>query len=165
MRYVYKLTAGRASDLRFARADYQLQAGEVEGNADALPDLAALQTVATADLVVAERSRRLALGFNYTFPNADPRGTVRIGTTAADMDGWGEVSEWSRTKLALGQTTAELQIVTNSGPVTVTPMEWQSILDAGTAFRQPIWAASFMLQGQNPIPLDYALDAHWPAVQ
>lgn len=110
--------------------------------------------------VITERSRRLALGFDYDF--ADTRGVHRIGTTPGDMAGWEEVSAWATSAIALGNSSATLQILTDTGPVTVTALEWQSILAAATAFRQPIWGASFVLQAMEPIPQDYASDQHWP---
>src|SRR5690606_41968408 len=53
-------------------------------------------------LVVAERDRRLAMGFDYDFQ--DERGVHRISTTPADMAGWDEV-----TKLRSEEHTSELQ--------------------------------------------------------
>lgn len=110
--------------------------------------------------VIAERSRRLALGFDYDF--ADTRGVHRIGTTPDDMRGWDEVTTWASAAIALGNGSSTLTVVTDTGPVTVTALEWQSILAAATAFRQPIWGASFALQAMEPIPQDYASDQHWP---
>lgn len=110
--------------------------------------------------VVAERTRRLAAGFDYNF--GDARGTKRIGTTDADMAGWREVTDLASAYLAQGQPSSAIDIVTNSGPVSVTAMEWQSILIAAATFRQPIWAAGFALEATKPIPADYAADIHWP---
>ena len=114
----------------------------------------------TSAQVVAERSRRLALGFDYDF--ADARGVHRIGTTPDDMRGWEEVSTWASSAIALGDGSSSLTVVTDTGAVTVTALEWQRILAAATAFRQPIWGASFTLQAMDPIPQDYASDTHWP---
>jgi hypothetical protein len=116
--------------------------------------------VLTVDDVVGERDRRLALGFDYDF--GDARGVHRIGTTSADMLGWAEVTQFSQAALALGTPEATIQIVTDTGPATVTATEWQAILLAAGAHRQPIWAASFVLQASYPIPADYAADTHWP---
>lgn len=115
----------------------------------------------TIDNVIAERERRLALGFNYDF--GDARGVHRFGTTARDLAGWDEVTQLAAARLAKGETTP-VDVVTNTGPANVTPLEWQDVLLAAGAFRQPIWAASFGLEAQNPIPADYADDAHWPPV-
>jgi hypothetical protein len=115
--------------------------------------------VPTAADVEIERKRRLAAGFDYAFPDA--RGTHRIGTTDADMAGWSEVTMLAGAMIAAGQPAGTIAIVTNTGPATVTAIEWQSILLAAAAFRQPIWAASFALQAMSPIPADYADDAHW----
>ncbi|HEY6032060.1 MAG TPA: hypothetical protein VIU44_15925 [Gaiellaceae bacterium] len=116
----------------------------------------------TAENVQAERTRRLARGFNYTFPNGDPRGTVRIGTTETDMAGWDEVTKLAAAEIATGNASTEINILTDTGPVVVTAQEWQSVLIAAGNFRQPIWAASFALQAQSPIPASYADDSHWP---
>ena len=93
--------------------------------------------------VYAERERRLALGFDYDF--GDARGVHHIGTTPADMVGWDEVSKLAGAALALGLTASAVTIVTDTGPVEVTAMEWQQILVAAGAFRQPIWQRSFVL--------------------
>lgn len=109
--------------------------------------------------VVAERERRLALGFDYDF--GDARGTHHIGTTAADMVGWDEVTKATQAFVALGAPSTEITIVTNTGPATITALEWQQILVAATQFRQPLWAASFVLQSMPTIPEDYTNDIYW----
>lgn len=114
----------------------------------------------TVDDVAAERARRLALGFEYNF--GDSRGVHLIATTAADLIGWDEVTKWSNAAIALGTPAATLDILTATGPTTVTALEWQSILLAATAARQPLWAASFVLQAMDPIPADYADNIYWP---
>ena len=114
----------------------------------------------TIEEVAAERRRRLALGFDYDF--GDARGVHHIGTTAADMVGWDEVTKASQAMIALGAGSSAINIVTETGPATVTAIEWQSILLAASAARQPLWAASFALQAMDPIPADYADDVYWP---
>jgi hypothetical protein len=113
----------------------------------------------TVDDVIAERARRLALGFDYDF--GDERGVHRIGTTDNDMKGWDEVTKISNAFLAIGENDATIQIETNTGPTQVTALEWQYILIAAAQFRQPIWLASFALQKMDPIPEDYADDSYW----
>lgn len=108
--------------------------------------------------VIAERARRLAGGFVFDF--GDPRGVHRIGTTEADMAGWSEVTMLAQARLAIGDATP-IAIVTDTGPTSVTPAEWLSILLASAAHRQPIWQASFALQTMDPIPADYAEDGYW----
>jgi len=110
--------------------------------------------------VIAERARRLAAGFNYDF--GDDRGVHRIGTTDQDMIGWREVTDLANAYVAAGDTTSTIAIVTDTGPVVVTAMEWQAILVAAGAFRQPIWTASFVIQAMDPIPDDYADNSRWP---
>ena len=110
--------------------------------------------------VVAERTRRLGLGFDHDF--GDARGVHRIGTSPADMEGWREVSDFATALIAAGDTTTEIGIVTETGPVMVTAPEWQAVLLAAAAFRQPLWQASFALQAMDPIPADYATnEALW----
>lgn len=122
----------------------------------------AAQRADRVEAVGAERARRLALGFDYDFQDA--RGVHRIGTTERDMDGWNEVTRLKDALLAAGDTTSLINIVTETGPTTVTAPEWNTILlYAASQFRQPLWQASFDLQAMNPIPADYMSDAYWPA--
>lgn len=109
--------------------------------------------------VAKERAKRLAAGFDYDF--GDERGVHRIGTSQKDMEGWDEVTTGANAAVALGSGSTEFEIVTETGPVTVTALEWQSILLAATAFRQPIWTASFAIQQMDPIP-DPATWGGWP---
>lgn len=113
----------------------------------------------TVDDVVIERRRRLAMGFDYDFGGG--RGVHRIGTTELDMAGWDEVTKIALARHAMGATTP-IAIVTDTGPADVTPADWLAILEAATAFRQPIWQASFALQTMDPIPADYTADTYWP---
>lgn len=116
--------------------------------------------VVTEEMVIAERWRRLSLGFNHDF--GDERGIHQIGTTPNDLVGWDEVTKASHAAVLVGQPELPINITTNTGAVTVTAMEWQHVLLAAAAHRQPIFAASFALQEMSPIPLDYAADKHWP---
>jgi hypothetical protein len=117
------------------------------------------EPVPTPSMVIAERQRRLSLGFAYDF--GDERGIHKIGTTAADMAGWDEVSKIAQAAIATGNPDRLIGITTDSGPVQVTAMEWQAVLLAAGDHRQPIFAASFALQTMDPIPMDYADDTHW----
>ena len=109
--------------------------------------------------VPAERDRRLALGFDYDF--GDARGVHRINTTPSDMAGWDEVTKLAQALLNIGQTEQPITIATGTGVTQVTPLEWQQVMLAAAAFRQPIWAASFVLEAMDPIPADFADDQHW----
>lgn len=109
--------------------------------------------------VVVERAARLAIGFYYDFNDA--RGVHHIGTTDADMIGWSDVTSWANSQLALGKTDT-VNIVTDTGPVAITALDWMKILDAAGAFRQPVWTASFLLENENPIPQDYRDNKYWP---
>lgn len=138
---------------RWTGAQWQVEA-PVELEPDPEPE------APTARDVIAERDRRLALGFDYDF--GDARGIHRIGTTTDDRRGWQEVTDASNAAIALGQPYAEFTIVTDTGPAVITAMEWQAILVAATGHRQPIWQASFGIQALDPIPADYAADERWP---
>lgn len=109
--------------------------------------------------VVAERERRLALGFDYNF--GDARGVHRVGTTPDDMKGWDEVSKFAGALIDAGHTSTTIAIATDTGLCTVTPIEWRAIEIASAAFRQPLWAASFALMAMTPIPASFADDSYW----
>lgn len=111
--------------------------------------------------VIRERDRRLSLGFDYDF--GDARGVHRIGTTDEDRKGWQEVTDVSNAAINSGAPNVEIKISTDTGEVVITAQEWQSILMAAAAFRQPIWQASFALTALDPIPDTYAFDENWEA--
>lgn len=126
----------------------------------ALGNTAAPRTFApTANDVITERKRRLALGFNYDF--GDARGIHHFSTSEADMVGWDDVSTISNAAMALGLPTTSIDIITDTGAVTVTAAEWQQILLHAGQVRQPIWSGSFYLQSLDPIPSDYTDDDYW----
>ena len=106
-----------------------------------------------------ERDRRLAGGFQHDF--GDARGVHHFDTTPSDMVGWDEVSKLASALLAVGQITQQITIATRTGVTQVTPVEWQLVMIAAAQFRQPIWGASFVLEGMSPIPVDFANDAYW----
>lgn len=106
-----------------------------------------------------ERSRRLAAGFDYNFKDA--RGVHRIGTTEADERGWDKVTKLASAMILSGNPGGKIQVVTETGPVEVTAVEWQEILIAAGAFQQPIYALSFALQTMTPIPQDVENPSYW----
>lgn len=110
--------------------------------------------------VIAERTRRLALGFDYDFEDA--RGVHHIATSESDMIGWNEVTMAAQALVARGEPAQAIQIVTDTGPCVVTAGEWLDVLVAASAHRQPIWAASFALQAMDPLPTDVTADIFWP---
>ncbi len=114
-----------------------------------------------AEQVDRERDRRLAAGFDFDFGAAG--GVQHVGTTAADLVGWDDVSKYAAALLATGDTTTKITIATDSGSAQVTAAEWQHVLLAAAAFRQPIWQASFALAVMSPIPADLTDDKHWGA--
>jgi len=136
----------------------ELVEGRIAPNVEAIP--AEVLRARAVERVLAERARRMAQGFDYDF--GDARGVVRIGTDAADLAGWSEVTTLSNAMIALGQGSAEIEIYPDAVPVTVTALEWQTILVASGQFRQPIWLASFVLQSMDPIPADVTDDVYWP---
>lgn len=106
-----------------------------------------------------EKDRRLAAGFDYDF--GDERGVHHIGTTEADMIGWDEVTKGAAALMATGAPDGEITIVTDTGPAVVTAAEWQQILLAAMAHRQPIWLAAITLEAMDPIPDDPANEVYW----
>lgn len=126
---------------------------------DGLTPLYEDQPYPTEQDVIAERRRRLGVGFDYDF--GDERGVHRIGTNEDDMIGWDQVSKLSTAAILSGNPTASILIVTDTGPVTVTAAEWQSIVVFVGQAGQPIWQASFVLQSMDPIPRDYDDDVWW----
>lgn len=158
--------------------DLALQAGEGEAvyqghalnDTDWRIDLATLQPVSHTPQksrdeligeILKERERRFANGLNFEF--GDARGTHRIGTTAADMAGWDDVTKLAAPYIAAGLSDTEIQIETDTGPATVTAAEWQRVLIAIGEFRQKIWSASFALQALDTIPQNVTDDQFWPA--
>lgn len=114
----------------------------------------------SADDIVTERERRLAMGFDYNF--GDSRGVHRIGTTEADLKGWDEVSKYAGALIDKGELSTLIAIATNTGLCTVTPIEWRAIEIKSAEFRQPLWAKSFALMALAPnIPADYINDTYW----
>lgn len=113
----------------------------------------------SVDNVITERRRRFDLGFDYDF--GDSRGVHHIGTTVEDMIGWDEVTKATQAFIALGVPTTTITVKTDTGPATLTALEWQQILAYSTQVRQPIWTGSFVLQATSPIPTDYTDDSHW----
>jgi hypothetical protein len=107
--------------------------------------------------VIRERERRLALGFQYDF--GDARGVHQIGTTSADLVGWRDVIDYANALIDSGDTTTEINVVTDTGPVAVTAPEWQAVMLRAAEVRQVLWARSFALQ--SSLPADYANDSHW----
>lgn len=126
---------------------------------DVLASLGLRGPIVTVADIVAERDRRLALGFDYDF--GDERGVHHIGTTPDDMIGWNAVTVAANAIIATRMRPAAIDILTETGPATVTAMEWQQVLLAATAAQQPIWHASFALSAMSPIPANFRNDAHW----
>lgn len=117
------------------------------------------EPVYTVEMVVQERERRLALGFDYDF--GDTRGVHHIGTTEQDLKNWDEVTKLAQAAINLGQPDTMINIITDTGPCQVTATEWQHVLLAAGEARQPVFHASFALQAMDPIPADYAAETRW----
>jgi hypothetical protein len=151
--------SGEAEDVRQAASALWTSAVIAAFKAELATALRIGQPATIAD-IEAERERRLAAGFEYDF--GDDRGTHHIGTTAGDMTGWDEVTKLANALVATGDTTTTIKIATNTGIAEVTALDWQHILIAAGAFRQPIWQASFALEATDPIPVDVTDDQYWP---
>lgn len=113
----------------------------------------------TLQMVIDERARRLAQGFDYPF--GDARGTVHIGMADHDMVGWNDVDKIVNALIATGNGNQTISITPETTSITITALEWCAIMIAAGTARQPIWAASFTLEAMDPIPVDYADDSHW----
>ena len=87
-------------------------------------------------------------------PGATP--LVLIMGLGAQMIGWDEVTKGAAALAALGQGSTSFTILTETGPVTVTALEWQAILAQATAIRQPIWHRSFALIAEIAAAADAA---------
>ena len=66
-----------------------------------------------------------------------------------------------RALIATGMGSQIIHVQTDTGPLDLTAIEWQSVLLASAQFRQPIWLASFAILAKAPIPADYASNIHW----
>lgn len=111
------------------------------------------------DDITAERERRMSVGFDFTFP--DGRGVHRIGSTGQDMKGWSEVTMAANAFVAKNLPGQVFNLVTDTGPVACTALEWQDILIAATTARQHAWAKSFALLAMSPRPTNYRDDSFW----
>lgn len=118
-------------------------------------------TAITQEMLTAESERRLSVGFDFNF--ADERGVHRFGTTPQDMKRWTEeVTPLAQAASNTGNPDRLISIKTDTGPVDISASEWWIILNAAGAWRQPIYAAYFLLKSLSPIPNDYAVnDQHW----
>lgn len=112
-------------------------------------------------LAAIERERKLRLSVGFDYPFGDERGVHRIGTTEADERGWDKVTKLASAMILSGNPGGKIQVVTETGPVEVTAVEWQEILIAAGAFQQPIYALSFALQTMTPIPQDVENPSYW----
>ena len=118
--------------------------------------------------VYTRRDALRAAGFDHDF--GDERGIHHIGTTPSDMEGWDEVTMGANALVALGQGNAEFSIDTNTGPTTITALEWQAVLAHASIVRQPIWQRSFTLIAEiNAAAKADALaaidlDSGWPEI-
>ena len=152
------VSVGRWDDRTTWRIDFREDATEAQKNA-AVAMLAAWQDGPDANDVISERRRRLSVGLDYDF--GDARGTHHIGTSDDDMRGWREVTDYANALIDIGNTTTTINIVTDTGPASVTAPEWQAVILAAAQWRQAIWARSFELQAMSPIPSNYADDSRW----
>lgn len=147
----FKVLLGKALDADTQRVNpITLRPNKIAGGR---PRHVALQEIAF------ERERRLNAGFEYQFK--DKRGSHRIGASDMDWAGWQEVNAHATKAMMRGKPKTPLDIVTDTGPVTVTADEWLDMLDAIEAFRQPILLAAFRLAALKSIPNDVTSDSYW----
>ena len=106
-----------------------------------------------------ETVKRLASGVHYDF--GDDRGMHLFGTTPPDMNGWNEVNTIANIHMNKGNGGATINIVTDTGPVTVSANEWQDVFLAIHEHRQQVWAKSFALEAMDSLPQDLEDDKHW----
>jgi len=99
------------------------------------------------------------LGFDFDF--GDERSIHHIGTSTADMAGWQEVTMLANAYLMVGNAAGPIVIATETGPATITAVDWQHVLIATGEFRQSIWLASFIVGAMRPIPMDFREDKYW----
>lgn len=131
------------------------------------PDRPTPAKAAMTAAIYARREAGLASGFDHDF--GTPRGIHRIGTTAADMKGWDEVTKGAQAKVNVGEGSFAILILTDTGPVEITAQEWFQVLSAAFSQRQAIWQHSFTLLAQIAAATTQAdLDAidiadGWPA--
>lgn len=161
--WVYENHAGQA-DTHFVHPDdAEIAPRTPEARAAGLyideADEAQVEVPVSVGRIVTERDRRLSLGFDYDF--GDDRGTHHFGTTPDDMKGWDEVTTLAAAMIAAGQEADTITILTDTAPAVVTAAEWQDVLLAAGAFRQPIWQASFAIAAMDPIPQDFTDDSYW----
>ncbi|KRA05368.1 hypothetical protein ASD74_02410 [Rhizobium sp. Root564] len=116
----------------------------------------------TAEMLTFELDRRLSLGFDYDFE--DERGVHHFGTTPADMTRWTqEVTPLAQAAMNMGEPDRQIGIKTETGATFVTATEWWRVLDAAAEWRQPLYAAYFMLKSLPQIPTDFATNTDfWP---
>ena len=91
---------------------------------------------------------------------ARANGPVTVSHVEAERDQRLALASFTQARLALGDATS-INIVTNTGPVSVTPTEWMDIVNTGGAGRQAIWQYYFTLIAMDPIPSDYQDDQYW----
>lgn len=164
MRYVLRDNSGKVIGEAGAPQDGW---GE-EGLADDHPDILAFRNrpAVLVDYAKALCEQKLAGGFDYDF--GDARGVHRIGTTAGDLKGWDEVEKIFAIASRMGDLAKTVTIATDTGVAVINLGDWNGIMLAAEAFRQPIWAASFAIQAKiaaglitGAAEIDTAED--WPA--
>lgn len=102
---------------------------------------------------------RLSAGVDFDF--GDERGIHTFATTIPDMRGWDEVNTIANLHINKGNSSATINIVTDTGPVVVKADEWQDVFLAIHEFRQHVWSKSFALREMDPFPQDFKDDKYW----
>jgi hypothetical protein len=118
------------------------------------------------DCCTALCAEKLAAGFAFDF--GDGRGVHLFGTAEKDLKGWDEVEKIFAVAARMGDAGKTVTIATDTAVAVVDLDDWNAIMLAAEAFRQPIWAASFAIQakiaaGLITTPAGVAGAADWPA--
>lgn len=113
----------------------------------------------TAADVNAERDRRLMAGKGFT-----PAGYgAQVMVNALDEANLNGLATTALVQVAAGNGSSIVQWRDNSD--TLHDLTYDQVLDLhsqASAYKQAVFAASWALKDADPIPADYADDAHWP---
>lgn len=116
--------------------------------------------VVTAQMVNAERDRRVALGATVQI---DGYGTVPLQGRLQDQTNLLGLVTAASLRVAAGDTatTTKFRDAANVDH-DLTPPQIVEMWSKGAAWISAVFEASWALKAADPIPLDYAANSHWP---